>query len=92
MNVGCDHVVVRSEARTSFKVVGPRSTSQKSLFTSDNENEPLGSNFHFDGVGSPNLSRKTPHLKPGLRSNSKCPFIPPLHCEPNVVLTYDFNF
>jgi hypothetical protein len=79
VNVGCDHVVVRSEARTSSKVVGPESTSQKSLFTSDNENEPLGSNSHLDGVGSPNLSRETPHLKPGLRSNSRRPLIPPLH-------------
>ena len=26
-----------------------------------------------------NLSRETPHLKLGLRSNSKCPVIPPLH-------------
>ena len=79
MNVGCDHVVVRSEAKTSSKVVRPGSTSQKSLFTSDNENEPLGSNSHLDGVGFPNLSRETPHLKPGLRSNSKCLLIPPLH-------------
>ena len=49
------------------------------MFTSDNENEPLDFNSDLDGVGSPNLSRETPHLKPGLRSNSKCPFIPPLH-------------
>ena len=49
------------------------------LVTYDNENEPLGSDSHLDGVGSPNLSRDTPHLKPGLRSNFKCPFIPPLH-------------
>ena len=79
MNVSSDHVVVRSEARTSSKVVDPGSTSQKSLFTSDNKNEPLGSNSHLDGVGSPDLSRETPHLKPDLRSNSKCPFILPLH-------------
>ena len=79
VNMGCDHVVARSEASTSSKVVGPGSTSHKSLFTSDNENEPLDSNSHLDGVGSLNLSRETPHLKPYLRSNSKCPFIPSLH-------------
>ena len=32
------------------------------LVTYDNENEPLGSDSHLDGVGSPNLSRDTPHL------------------------------
>ena len=77
VNVSCDHVVVSSEARTSSKISGLGSTSQKSLFTSDNENEPLDS--HLDGVGSPNLSREILNLKPGLRSNSKYPFIPPLH-------------
>lgn len=56
VNVGCDHIVVRSEARTSSKVVGLGSTSQKFLFNSDNENEPLNSNSHLDGVGSSNLS------------------------------------
>ena len=79
VNVGCDHVVVHGEARTSSKVVGPESTSQKSLFTFDNENEPLGSNSLVDGEGSPNLSRETPHLKPGLRSNSRHLLVPPLH-------------
>ena len=49
------------------------------MFTSDNESEPLSFNSHLDGVGSPNLSRKSHHLKPSFRSNSKCPFIPPLH-------------
>lgn len=49
------------------------------MFTYDNENEPLGSDSHLDGVGSPNLSRDTLHLKPDLRSNFKCLFIPPLH-------------
>lgn len=79
MNVDYDHVVVRSEARTSSKVVGSGSTSQKSLFTSDNENEPLGSNSHFHGLGCPNLLHETTQLKPGVRSNFKNPFISPLH-------------